>query len=118
MIVACAAIASGPALWVCTGEDPVMLTMLGVDDNVAVAARVLALLRPRLGPSAQPQGSGRGSSEHWPETSQRQRGGGGTGRSVIVKEPMAGNSSIASRPTAASMGWSSSGSSSRQLNDD
>lgn len=65
----------GPALWVRTGEDLVMLTMFGVDDHVAIAARVLELLRPRLGPSAQSQaaaarGAGNGANTGAESTSE------------------------------------------------
>ena len=45
----------GPAVWVRTGEDLVMLTFTGVDDHIAVAKRIIATMRPRMGPSAQPR---------------------------------------------------------------
>jgi flagellar motor protein MotB len=44
--------AVGPALMVRTGEDLVTLTIMGVDDNVAVAKRIIDTMRPRMGESA------------------------------------------------------------------
>ena len=38
----------GPALWVRVGEDLVSFMFVGVDDDVAAAKRLLAVLRPRL----------------------------------------------------------------------
>jgi outer membrane protein OmpA-like peptidoglycan-associated protein len=54
--------AIGPALMIRTGDDLVNLTLMGVDDNVASARRIIALLRPRMGPSAQATASGAGDS--------------------------------------------------------
>jgi outer membrane protein OmpA-like peptidoglycan-associated protein len=44
--------AIGPALWVRVGEDLVTLTLFGVDEDVAVAKRIINLMRPRMGASA------------------------------------------------------------------
>lgn len=56
------ATAIGPALWVRTGEDLVTLTFFGVDDHVAVAKRIISVMRPRMGPSAQPRAKAGGSA--------------------------------------------------------
>ena len=47
--------AIGPAFMVRTGEDFVNLTRGGVDDHVAVAKRIITVMRPRIGASAQAQ---------------------------------------------------------------
>lgn len=57
------AAAMGPALWVRTGEDLVNLTLMGVDDDVAIAKRIVALLRPRMGPSATAKAANGGDSD-------------------------------------------------------
>lgn len=44
--------ATGPALWVRTGEDLIRLTLMGVDDDVAVAKRIVSMMRPKMGASA------------------------------------------------------------------
>jgi outer membrane protein OmpA-like peptidoglycan-associated protein len=43
----------GPALWVRVGDDLVNLTIWGVDEDVVVAKRIIELMRPRMGASAQ-----------------------------------------------------------------
>jgi outer membrane protein OmpA-like peptidoglycan-associated protein len=45
----------GPAFFIRVGEDFVNLTLMGVDDRVPTARRILDLLRPRMGRSAQPK---------------------------------------------------------------
>ena len=45
--------AIGPALWVRVGDDLVNLTLWGVDDRIDAAKRIINMLRPRMGPSAQ-----------------------------------------------------------------
>jgi outer membrane protein OmpA-like peptidoglycan-associated protein len=50
--------ATGPALMIRTGDDLVTLTLLGIDDDVASAKRIMTLLRPRMGPSAQAKAGG------------------------------------------------------------
>jgi outer membrane protein OmpA-like peptidoglycan-associated protein len=47
------ATAIGPAVMVRLGDDLLNLTLTGVEDHVGVAHRVVAALRPRMGPSAQ-----------------------------------------------------------------
>ena len=47
--------AMGPALWVRVGEDLLNLTLAGVEDDVAVATRIVTTMRPRMGPSSQPK---------------------------------------------------------------
>jgi hypothetical protein len=46
--------AIGPAFWVRVGDDLVNLTLWGVDEDVAVAKRIVSTMRPRMGPSSQP----------------------------------------------------------------
>lgn len=43
----------GPVLMVRTGDDLVNLMMLGVDDEVAKARRIIDAMRPRMGPTSQ-----------------------------------------------------------------
>jgi outer membrane protein OmpA-like peptidoglycan-associated protein len=45
----------GPAFMIRVGDDFVNLTLMGVDDRVPAARRILDLMRPRMGPSAQPK---------------------------------------------------------------
>jgi hypothetical protein len=45
--------AIGPAFMIRTGEDLVRLTFAGVDDNIAVAKRIINTVRPRMGKTAQ-----------------------------------------------------------------
>jgi outer membrane protein OmpA-like peptidoglycan-associated protein len=47
--------AIGPAFMIRVGEDFVNLTFLGVDDSLAAAKRIIDIMRPRMGPSAQPK---------------------------------------------------------------
>ena len=47
--------AIGPALWVRLGDDLLNLTLWGVEDDVAVAKRIVSTMRPRMGPSSQPK---------------------------------------------------------------
>jgi outer membrane protein OmpA-like peptidoglycan-associated protein len=54
--------AIGPGLMIRTGDDLVKLTIMGVEDNVAAARRIIALMRPRMGPSAQAKAGGAGDS--------------------------------------------------------
>jgi hypothetical protein len=54
--------AVGPVLWVRTGDDLVSLTLWGVGDDVAAAKRIIGLLRPRMGPSAQAKAAGEADS--------------------------------------------------------
>ena len=56
------ATAIGPALMIRTGDDLVNLTLMGVDDDVASAKRIVSLMRPRMGPSAQPKSSSAGET--------------------------------------------------------
>lgn len=52
--------ASGPVLMVRTGDDLVQLTLWGVADHLDAARRIIATMRPRMGPSARtPTVSGR-----------------------------------------------------------
>ena len=52
----------GPALWVRVGEDLLNLTLFGVDDRASTARRIVAVMRPRMGPSAQAKRSGDGET--------------------------------------------------------
>jgi hypothetical protein len=53
----------GPALWVRVGEDLVNLTVWGVDEDVAVAKRIIDVMRPRMGASAQAKTSNDAASD-------------------------------------------------------
>jgi outer membrane protein OmpA-like peptidoglycan-associated protein len=57
------ATAIGPAVWVRVGEDLLNLTLLGVDDGPAVARRIVGLMRPRMGASAQAKDAEAGTAE-------------------------------------------------------
>lgn len=48
----------GPTVWVRLGDDLVILTLSGIDDDVATAKRVIDAMRPRMGPSAQARSPG------------------------------------------------------------
>jgi hypothetical protein len=43
----------GPTVWVRLGDDLVILTLSGIDDDIATARRIVDVMRPRMGPSAQ-----------------------------------------------------------------
>lgn len=59
--------AIGPALWIRVGDDLVTLTLFGVDEDVVVAKRILATMRPRMGPSSQPRAAdARGGADSSP----------------------------------------------------
>jgi outer membrane protein OmpA-like peptidoglycan-associated protein len=62
----------GPRLMIRTGEDLVSLTLMGVEDTVAAAKRIVALMRPRMGPSAQVKAPGAGDSQ--PDEAARKAG--------------------------------------------
>jgi outer membrane protein OmpA-like peptidoglycan-associated protein len=47
--------AMGPALWVRVGEDLLNLTLSGLEDDIAVAKRIVTTMRPRMGASSQPK---------------------------------------------------------------
>ena len=47
------ATAVGPAFFVRVGDDFVNIMIMGVDDSVAAAKRILSVMRPRMGASAQ-----------------------------------------------------------------
>jgi outer membrane protein OmpA-like peptidoglycan-associated protein len=47
--------AVGPAFMIRVGDDFVNLTLMGVEDRVPMAKRIIDLMRPRMGPSAQPK---------------------------------------------------------------
>jgi hypothetical protein len=46
----------GPTVWVRLGDDLVILTLSGIDDDTATARRIVDVVRPRMGPSAQASG--------------------------------------------------------------
>jgi hypothetical protein len=43
----------GPTVWVRLGDDLVILTLTGIDDDIATARRIVDMMRPRMGSSAQ-----------------------------------------------------------------
>jgi outer membrane protein OmpA-like peptidoglycan-associated protein len=53
----------GPALWVRVGEDLVTLTLWGIEEDIPAAKRIIATMRPRMGPSAQAKSGNTSSSD-------------------------------------------------------
>jgi hypothetical protein len=45
----------GPTVWVRLGDDLVILTLSGIDDEIAAARRIVDVMRPRMTPAAQPR---------------------------------------------------------------
>lgn len=51
------AVAVGPAFMIRVGDDFLNVMLMGVDDHIGVAKRIVALMRPKMGSSAQAKGA-------------------------------------------------------------
>jgi outer membrane protein OmpA-like peptidoglycan-associated protein len=90
--------AIGPAFMVRTGEDLVRLTLSGVDDDISVAKRIVNMLRPRMGTSAQPTQETKGH-EGLAQDSPEARAGQVVG--ALLGQLARGNQTASREPSAA-----------------